>query len=202
MDLSAVLSAYRRYAPTYDLFFGPVFERGRALTAERVNALPPSSVLEVGVGTGLALPRYGADKEITGVDVSPEMLALARRRIVERGLTNVVRLDEMDGENLGFPSQSFDVVVAAYVLSVTPDPHRCLAEMRRVCKPGGRIFICNHFVDRADRWLSQVFEPFSRKLGWRPNFSLDHLLENSRLTLLSTERVPPIGLFKLIVLAR
>ena len=56
----------------------------------------------------------------------------------------------MDGENLCFANGEFDVVVASYVMSVAPHPRRCLAEMERVCKPGGIVVVCNHFVDGTD----------------------------------------------------
>ena len=149
LDLESVLSAYRRWAPAYDVVFGAIFQNGRAAVARYVNSLPLASVLEVGVGTGLSLPLYSADKQITGVDVSSEMLDHARKRVADERLTNVVALHEMDGEDLRFADGSFDVVVASYVMSVAPHPQRCLAEMERVCAPGGSVIVCNHFVTAA-----------------------------------------------------
>lgn len=200
MDLSAVLNAYRRYAPAYDMLFGPVFQWGRVATAARVNAVGRARVLEVGVGTGLSLSRYDPAQEIVGIDVSAEMLALASRRIEADGVRATARLANMDGERLAFRDAEFDVVVAMYVVSVTPDPRACLAEMQRVCKPGGAIFICNHFVEDGDRSLSVRLRSLSKWLGWRPDFSLLDLLEESEAEICSVEPLPPFGLFKLVTL--
>jgi phosphatidylethanolamine/phosphatidyl-N-methylethanolamine N-methyltransferase len=202
VDLNAVLRAYRRYAPTYDLVFGAVFDRGRVATAKRANELPGRRVLELGVGTGLSLPRYRADREIVGIDISPEMLSVASRRIAEFGLPNV-GLARMDGEHLAFPDASFDIVVAMFVISVTPDPRRCLAEMQRVCAPGGAILICNHLIDGAgERSFSRELARFSRWLGWRPDFRLQPLLEGSPLTIEANGSVPPFGMFKVVTLRK
>ncbi len=202
LDLESVLSAYRRYAPTYDMMFGPIFHQGRIAVARRVNSLDCTTVLEVGVGTGLSLPMYNKDKRITGVDVSPEMLAQARQRVTDEGMRNVVGLHEMDGENLGFADGAFDVVVAAYVMSVVPDPQRCLAEMERVCAPGGTIVVCNHFVNGHGGFVSRRMQPLSRWLGWRPAFELSHLLADSPLRLEDQGPVRPFGLFQMVTLRK
>ena len=198
VDLQSVLQAYRRYAPTYDVFFGPVFQWGRSIVGKRMNSLECTRILEVGVGTGLSLPLYGADKRIVGVDVSPEMLALARRRTERKGLKNVEALAEMNGEDLAFADGEFDAVVASYVMSVVPHPRRCLAEMERVCKPGGTVVVCNHFADGTDKWVTPYLEPLSRWLGWRPNFPLDEILDGTPLQMLAKESVPPFGLFNIV----
>jgi phosphatidylethanolamine/phosphatidyl-N-methylethanolamine N-methyltransferase len=200
MDLNAVLRAYRRYAPAYDVLFGPIFQWGRAMTVAHLNKLACENILEVGVGTGLSLPRYDSDKKIVGIDVSSEMLAIARRRVQARGLSNVAALAEMDGERLAFRDNQFDAVVAMYVMSVTPNPRQCLAEMQRVCSPGGTILICNHFVKEREGSVSPWLEPLSRQLGWHPNFALPELLENSSLEMATMDPVPPFGLFNLLVL--
>ncbi|MFO1153688.1 MAG: methyltransferase domain-containing protein [Rhodospirillales bacterium] len=202
LDLDAVRRAYRRYAPTYDLLFGPIFHRGRVAVAERVNRLEGQRVLEVGVGTGLALLLYDRRKEITGIDVSQEMLSRATARVAKHQLKNVRQISQMDAETLDFPDNSFDVVVASYVMSVVPDPHRCLAEMERVCAPGGTIFICNHFVNGSGSFISPKLQPLSRWLGWRPNFILDDLLEESPLQLEAKGPIPPVGLFHLVTLRK
>lgn len=200
VDLESVLKAYRRYAPTYDVLFGRVFQWGRAATVAAVNELDCARVLEVGVGTGLSLPLYRPEKTLVGVDVSAEMLATARRRVQDQGLRNVEELAEMDGEHLRYADDSFDAVVAMYVMSVTPNPRRCLAEMQRVCKPGGAILVCNHFVREGEPSPAALIEPLSRWLGWRPDFALSDLLDNSRLDIIERKNVPPFGLFSVVVL--
>lgn len=202
LDREAVLRAYRRWAPTYDLFFGPVFQRGRAAAAERINALDCRRVLEVGVGTGLSLPLYRRDKEITGVDVCPEMLSHASERASRLGLEHVVEIAEMDAETLRFGDGRFDAVVACYVMSVVPDPRRCLAEMARVCRPGGTILVCNHFVNGSGGFVSSRLQPFSRWLGWRPSFRLEDMLADSPLSIEHEQVVQPFGLFHLVTLRK
>lgn len=202
LDLPAVLNAYRRWAPAYDVVFGAIFQNGRAAVARWVNSLDYTSILEVGVGTGLSLPLYSTDKRITGVDISPEMLAHARKRVADEGLTNVVALHEMDGEDLRFADGSFDVVVASYVMSVAPHPQRCLAEMERVCAPGGIVLVCNHFVNGHGGFVSKRMQPLSRWLGWRPAFELETLLEDSPLSVEGKRPVPPFGLFQLVTLRK
>lgn len=198
MDLHSVIRAYRRYAGVYDLVFGPAFQIGRMRSVARINALDCQRVLEVGVGTGLSLPKYRRDKDVVGIDVSPEMLAIAQRRA--RRLKNVTGLVEMDAQRLGFDSDRFDAVVAMHVMSVVPDPQACLAEMQRVCRPGGTILICNHFAGKGDKWITRRIQPLAKWLGWHPDFSLSQLLENSSLKIVSHYAMPPFGMFKLIEL--
>lgn len=200
MDLESVRRAYRRYAPVYDLVFGPVMNFGRRRTVRVVNQMAPGRILEVGVGTGLSLPHYRPDIDIVGIDVSADMLAVAHERVRQKGMRNVHGLREMDAENLEFGDGEFDVVVAMYVMSVVPNPARCLAEMRRVCKPGGVIVICNHFYaeDDTGKPLVQLLSPMARWLGWRPDFRLDSLLSDSDLEVISNQSVPPLGLFNVL----
>jgi phosphatidylethanolamine/phosphatidyl-N-methylethanolamine N-methyltransferase len=200
MDLESVRRAYRRYAPVYDLVFGPVMNMGRMRTVRAVNQMAPPRILEVGVGTGLSLPHYRRDIDIVGIDVSADMLAVARERVRQKGLSNVRGLHEMDAEKLEFDDGEFDVVVAMYVMSVVPHPELCLSEMRRVCKPGGVIVICNHFYaeDDAGRPLVQLLSPMARWLGWRPDFRLDAILSDSDLEVMSNQSVPPLGLFNVL----
>lgn len=80
MDLDLIRRVYGKGATVYDVVFGPLLERGRKMAVEAANATGAKSVLEVGVGTGLSLPLYRRDIKVTGIDLSPEMLARARKR--------------------------------------------------------------------------------------------------------------------------
>ncbi|MBK1726125.1 class I SAM-dependent methyltransferase [Halorhodospira neutriphila] len=180
MDLSSIRSAYRRYAGFYDQFFGPIFAPGRKLAMGYLNAEPGRRVLEVGVGTGISLPEYRRDVgSVVGVDVSPDMLKIARKRVDEQGLDYVEGLYEMDAEALEFPDDSFDVVVAMYVASVVPNPQRLLEELQRVCRPGGDVLIINHFASQNPvlRRMEQALQPLSKLLGFRPDMELSDLPE-------------------------
>jgi phosphatidylethanolamine/phosphatidyl-N-methylethanolamine N-methyltransferase len=200
MDLNSIKRAYRRYAKLYDKSFGVVLHPGRKLAVRAANGRPDQRVLEVGVGTGLSLPLYRPDARITGIDVSQEMLAIARTRVIEGGLANVEALIDMDAENLTFEDDSFDAVVAMYVASVVPEPKRLIQEMRRVCVAGGTIVIVNHFTSRGGvmRAVEKGLSGLSRHLGWRPEFDMEPLLHEAGLEVLEIRRTNPIGLFTLI----
>jgi phosphatidylethanolamine/phosphatidyl-N-methylethanolamine N-methyltransferase len=203
MDADAVRAAYRRWAGIYDAVFGGIFLLARKRAVALVNRLPGRDVLEVGVGTGLALPYYAADRRVTGIDLSAEMLAQARKRVADREIANVAGLREMDAEATDFPDASFDVAVAMFVASVVPNPRALLAEMRRVVRPGGNILFVSHFAAEKGPlwWLERAMAPASRALGWHPDFALEALFAPEDLLHITTTRVPPAGIFKLVRLA-
>lgn len=204
LDDAAVVAAYRRWAPVYDAIFGLITNRAIAATMRTINAISGGRVLEVGVGTGIALTRYKRDHRITGVDLSPDMLARAETRVAERGLANVEALTVMDAGALTFADASFDVAVAMFVMSVVPDPRRVLGEMVRVVKPGGRIVTVNHFAAEdgvratAERWLA----PYGAALGWHPEFAIDTVLGHAALRLIEQRQLPPFGLYTLLAFER
>ena len=188
MQIESVKAAYRRYAAVYDAVFGPVLQPGRKAVLQALRLRPGERVLEVGVGTGLSLPLYPRDVSITGIDVSSEMLDKARRRVARQRLANVEALLEMDAERMSFADASFDKVVAMYVVSVVERPDRLLAELHRVCRPHGEIFLVNH-VRSDNRFIAAVekgLARFSDKLGFRPDFELrDMVADAGELTELS-----------------
>lgn len=199
IDISAVQQAYRRWAPVYDLTFGRVAEAGRKHAVEIINRRK-GSVLEVGVGTGLSLPAYRAHLEITGIDLSPDMLSKAQQRVVRGNLDNVSALREMDAEDLDFPDERFDTVVAMYVMTVVPDPELVMAELERVCAPGGEVILVNHFSQEegARGWIEQRMEPLARTLGWRPVFPMERVMGRAGLRLAEHRPLRPFGLFSML----
>jgi phosphatidylethanolamine/phosphatidyl-N-methylethanolamine N-methyltransferase len=200
MDLLSVKEAYRRHAPYYDIVFGTLLTRGRGLAVEMVNRLRGPRLLELGVGTGLSLRQYRSDRQIVGIDISPEMLKRARRRVASARLRNVLALLEMDAEELAFADNSFDIVAAMYVVSVVPDPVRLLREVQRVCVPGGDILIVNHFAQaRGLRGeIERRLAPLSRHLGWRPDFALQPFLASGSVELVEWRNADPFGLVTLL----
>ena len=124
------------------------------------------------MGTGLSLALYPDTVTITGIDLSREMLDKARERA--RRLPNVEALHEMNAEQMTFPDQSFDKVVAMYVISVVENPQRLLDELHRVCRHDGDIFLVNHV--RSDNPIIGAFEKglsrFSDKIGFHADFEL------------------------------
>jgi phosphatidylethanolamine/phosphatidyl-N-methylethanolamine N-methyltransferase len=200
LDHASIVEAYRRWANIYDTVFGGISSNGRLRAVSLVNRLTGVDVLEVGVGTGLALPHYNRDKRITGIDLSKEMLRKARERTREEGLGHVQSLHEMDAEATTFADASFDIAVGMFVASVVPNPRRLLAEMRRLVRPGGDILLVNHFAAaKGPRWwLERAMAPASRALGWHPDFAMDAIFSADDLTRVETESVPPFGIFTLV----
>jgi phosphatidylethanolamine/phosphatidyl-N-methylethanolamine N-methyltransferase len=207
LDQETIAKAYDRWAPVYDLVFGAVFERGRhaaIAAAERIGG----SILEVGVGTGISLPDYAPTNRIFGVDISPAMLRKAQERVDELGLRHVEGLTVMDGERLSFPDESFDVVVAQYVITTVPNPEATLDEFARVLKPGGEIVLVSRVGAEAGlrRTLEQWFAPAARRLGWRTEFAWDRYVRWAErphgVRLVERRAVPPLGHFSLIRFAK
>jgi phosphatidylethanolamine/phosphatidyl-N-methylethanolamine N-methyltransferase len=199
MDNASIIKSYNRWAPGYDVVFAGIVQNGRREAIRLMNCRPGERVLDVGVGTGLALDHYPRETNVVGVDLTPSMLNKARERIAEQGLDNI-ELHVMDAQDMTFENASFDTVVAMYVASVVPDPERLVAEMKRVCKPGGNIFVVNHFTN--EHWMVRGFErllsPLSSFLGFRPNFPLDKFVEETGLTVVETIPVNLFGYWTLI----
>lgn len=203
LDNTTVARTYRRLAPIYDKTFGKFADAALRQTIARANSFD-GRLLEVGVGTGLALPHYKPGLAVTGIDLSPHMLERARARIAKAGNCNIQALLEMDATKLDFPGGAFDVVVALYVMTVVPDPVKVMHELARVVKPGGHVLICNHFsVERGVRAVVEKrLAGFADVLGFRSDFPLETLMVSDRLKLLSKTPVRPLGFFTLLEFVR
>ena len=195
MQIEAIQKTYRRWAPVYDLTFGRITQGGRILAANHVNA-QGGVVLEVGIGTGLALEYYAPGVRITGIDLSAEMLREAELRARKKGLKNLAGLYEMDARELAFPDAAFDHVAAMHIMSVVPEPERVLDEMARVCRPGGSVMIANHFAGRAEGWsgIERLAAPLANLLGWHSDFPMERVLGHPKLKLEEQVQVSPFGL--------
>lgn len=203
MDLDAVTRTYRRWAPVYDRTFGIVTRMGRQRAVAEVNR-GQGRVLEVGVGTGLSLPGYAPHLEVTGIDYSDDMLAIARDRVTREGLTQVRELRQMDARRLDFPDAHFDWVVAMYLVSVVPDPETVIAEISRVCKPGGQVIIVNHFARETGplAWIERRLAPLANRLGWHADFEQGRILGETSLQVAEERRLSPAGLFTFLRLQK
>jgi len=185
-----VARVYENIAWFYDVTFGPALHPGRVDAIRRMAIRPGDRVLEVGVGTGINAALYPADCSVTGVDLSSSMLERARERIARKGVRNV-RLLQMDAQNLKFADDTFDIVYAPYVISVVPDPVAVAAEMRRVCRRGGRIVILNHFrsKNRVGAWLERIISPLTVHIGFKSDLDLPAFLAQAELKPVSIEKV-------------
>jgi phosphatidylethanolamine/phosphatidyl-N-methylethanolamine N-methyltransferase len=194
MKGNAILNAYEKYGRKYDRVFGRSLDHGRKVAVKKMNCLSGQKILEIGVGTGLSLGYYPERTMVVGIDISSNMLAQAKERVMQEGVRCKSALCLMDAENMTFSDGMFDKVVAMYVVSVTPNPEAMLKEMKRVCKPGGDIFIVNHFTNgnRVMRGIESVFAPLAGFIGFRPMFPMDELVS---LMSLDVQETTPVNVF-------
>jgi phosphatidylethanolamine/phosphatidyl-N-methylethanolamine N-methyltransferase len=203
-DREMVERAYDRWAPVYDLVFGGVFGKGRHAAIVATNSIG-GRVLEVGVGTGISLPQYGSNVRIFGTDISEAMLRKAKQRVAELRLKNVEGLAVMDAEKLEFPDDSFDVVMAQYVVTAVPNPEVALDEFARVLRPGGEMIILSRVSADGGmrRFIEQALQPVVRRLGFRTaEFAWSRFTQwmssAHDVELIERRPVPPLGHFSLI----
>jgi len=196
-----VKRSWAKQAPRYDKSIG-FFERKVFGTEHREWACSKASddVLEVAVGTGLNLPLYPDGVSLTGIDLSPEMLTIARQRAESSGLA--VDLKEGDAHHLPFEDGAFDTVLCTYSLCNIPDPRQALAEMTRVLRPGGKLVLVDHIRSsfKPILWFQKAVEFFTRRLEGehmtrRP---LEHV-KRTGLDVTERERLGPGGIVERIL---
>ena len=177
------MACFDALASGYDLFMWPLERalfarlRQRALCALRPSAFP-RLLLEVGVGTGANLPFYPASSQVVAVDASAEMLALARRRRT----CAIVQLSQTDVHHLAFPDATFNGVVGSFLLCNVADPMAVLQEVRRVLRPGGRLFLLEH-VRAAHPWIARLTDLLD--LPWHAWSRSCHLNRETEATVAS-----------------
>jgi phosphatidylethanolamine/phosphatidyl-N-methylethanolamine N-methyltransferase len=198
-----VEKVYQGIAAAYDYTYGPTLHPGRLEAMEKMALRAGTHVLEVGVGTGINLALYPRNCRITGIDLSSKMLAKAQGRIDEKGLHHC-ELAEMDATQLKFADNSFDVVYAPYVISVVPEPVKVAREMYRVCRPGGRVIILNHFksANRVMGWIEKVISPATVHIGFTADLDLQGFLAQANLTPVSLEKVNIPKMWTLITVVK
>ncbi|HUY27536.1 MAG TPA: methyltransferase domain-containing protein [Candidatus Binataceae bacterium] len=178
---------YSDLAHIYDAVFSRAFVDHEHEVVESLNLRPGQRVLEVGVGTGMSLDAFPPYVQLVGIDPSEAMLAHAHEKIRDNNWRHI-EVKKGDALNLEFPDNSFDDVVSFHVITVVPDPVRMMNEMVRVCKPGGRIVVVNHFASTNPilYFLNTLINPLTKLLGWTtrlrardvlrgPNITLEHL---------------------------
>ena len=192
MDQNSIIKSYKRVSSFYDLTFGQVFRPGQKAIIKKMDCIDSDNVLEIGIGTGSSLQYYPKETKVVGIDISPDMLEVAKKRIVKDKIHNKHML-LMNGERLSFPDNSFDKVVGMYVVSVTQNPQVLVEEMKRVCKNDGDIYIVNHFSTDQDNLFVKMFEkglmPISKILGWKPYFPFDEFNAYANLDVLEMSKV-------------
>lgn len=199
MEIGQIKKVYARYSRIYDYIFKRWFYPRQRHVIQSLNIRPGQRVLDVGVGTGFSLTLYPRQAHVVGVDLSGDMLREAQKRVAQEQLDHVT-LMEMDAGHLAFPDNAFDFVIAAFVMSVVPDPIRVIAEIKRVSKPTGRIVIINHFqsqnklMARLEQWVS----PLCTKIGWHSDLALDYLVQHADLQVDRKYSLNKIDLWKVV----
>ena len=192
MDHNSIIKSYKRVSRFYDMTFGQIFRPGQKSVINKMDCKPSDTVLEIGIGTGLSFEYYPDQTKVIGIDISPHMLEKAKEKIKKRK-TNGKYVSQMNGEQLSFADNSFDKVVAMYVISVTQNPQKLLQEMKRVCKKNGEIYIVNHFSCEKDAFLLKLFEralmPASKILGWKPYFPISEFNKYADLDIKEISKV-------------
>ena len=176
--------------PLVDIFLKPQKRR----LFQEINNLPSGRLLEVGVGNGNHLRLYQR-REVTGIDTSLKMLELAAKQS-----TGHIKLEHMSGEQLVFRDQSFDYVVLSHVITVVDNPEKLLEEIYRVLKPGGTVFILNHFT--PDNWLKLIdrsFQIVSKKFHFKSVFYVNSVIAIQKFSLLKEISFGRLSYFKLLI---
>jgi phosphatidylethanolamine/phosphatidyl-N-methylethanolamine N-methyltransferase len=191
---------YSDFAPLYDKTFGKIFSSRLRSVIETLDIPRGARVLEVGAGTGTSFPAYPAHCEVIGIDLAPDMLARAQEKILENGWTHL-KVMEMNALDLKFSDNSFDYVMAFHVVTVVPDPIRMIQEAKRVCKPGGKIVVVNHFTSTSPLlgFLTEAVDPVTRRLGWSTKLKMKPFIEKAGLNIDEIYKLSKLSLHSVLV---
>ncbi len=202
-DLAGQRKIYRIWAKFYDRIYVGLLARAQREAVEAAVACG-RDILEIGVGTGLTLPYFPADRRVVGIDLSEDMLQVANRKVHDGPLKAVRGLSVMDACRLGFLDEAFDAVTAQFVITLVPDPEQALDEMDRVLKPGGEIIIASRLVDAegASAAFWSALAPLAKAVGWSTDFKVSRITDWAKATgRYRTEHVGP-GYFKVVRLKK
>ena len=150
---------YTIYTPIYDLLVGKIFTNSRRRSIALLNILPDEKVLLVGAGTGLDFQFLPKEAQVWAGDITPSMVSKMQQRANEVQLN--VTVEAMDGQNLQFPAGTFDKVILHLIVAVIPDPVKCMQEVERVLKPGGKAVLFDKFRPQHAK-LSQIRLMFNK----------------------------------------
>jgi len=186
MQEKTTRNIYNVWSYFYDLFWPTIVHRRTSRAIEQMHIRPDERVLDIGVGTGLALQSYPAHARVVGIDLSEGMLRRARRRVLQDRMS-WVELALGNALQLPFPDGVFD-------------PVKLIEETRRVTKPGGQMVIINHFrssnrlIGLIEQWLC----PLCQHLGWRSDLCLRELVRETGLEVDFRYKLDQVDLFQTV----
>jgi phosphatidylethanolamine/phosphatidyl-N-methylethanolamine N-methyltransferase len=177
---------YSFYSPFYDYVFGHLLGPGRRQAFNFLRHRPYQKILEIGVGPGSTLEFYPPTSQVVGIDISASMIKEARKRASRLNSGSRYEFHVMDALNLEFPDNSFDVVLAAYVITTVSDPVRVCREMLRVVKPGGQIIAINHSrCQNGTHWgrIEDILAPVFVRIGFTTDLDVIRVMEDTGMVL-------------------
>jgi len=192
---------YKLWSPFYDLFFNKgIFLKGRNVVFSDITFNPGEKVLFVGCGTGADLefvPLHTV--HATAIDFSQDMLNKAKDKFRHTDITFL----QMDAQNLTFSDETFDLVIASLLLSVVPDPHKCMDEIIRVARPNGRILIFDKFAPEHQELslFKKIMRPLISMLGTDIGLRFGTLVKpfHKRIAIQTDEPIMLKGMYRKII---
>lgn len=193
---------YRLWAPIYDSTVNNFFVPGRKRAMDLLNLQSGERVLLVGVGTGADLPLLPAGVDVTGIDLSPDMLAKARLKPTRNLLA--IKLIQGDAQTLLVDESFFDAVILNLILTVIPDGNACLRSALRALKPGGRAVIFDKFLPEGKNpsAIRKLFNFFSTLLGTDINRRLSDMINDCPCKIVHDELSIGGGMYRVILLRK
>ncbi len=204
MDNLSNKKIYKKWSKIYDKFFGSnIFNNQRKLEIDLLRLTPEDKVFFIGVGTGEDFKFLPKGVQVTGIDITDEMLEVARKKADTLNLQNVNILN-MDAMNLSLEDEEFDYVVLNLILSVVPDGNKCLKEAHRVLKPNGRIAIFDKFASEGQKesLVKALLNKLTTSLGTDINRKFSEISEGIDLKTVEERKSLFQGMYKIIILEK
>ena len=203
MNEASTSRLYDLWSLCYDWTFGFLVQSRQSRAVEQMRLRPGDRILDMGVGTGMMLPRYPDDVTVVGMDLSAGMLdkAVRKHRDLDLDHCHLVQADAMLPP---FADASFDHIMISHTISVVSDPARLLNWAVRLIRPGGRIVLLNHFQStyRVVAWFEHVLNPLFVKIGWRSDVRLEYCLDGANVEVEYCFKMRLIDIWRIIVLKK